>query len=83
MSAQPLVQAHITENIKARVIGQCEENPRMTGGFPSQRASDAENIAIYWRHDEVNRPEERVKSIMWYYEMNIAQFTIIYMKKQT
>ena len=28
----------------------CEGNPPVTGGFPSQRASNAENVSIWWRH---------------------------------
>ena len=28
----------------------CEGNPPMTGGFPSQRASKAEDVSIWWRH---------------------------------
>ena len=32
------------------VIGLCEGNPPVTGGFPSQRASNAENVSIWWRH---------------------------------
>ena len=28
----------------------CEKNPPVTGGFPSQRASNAENVSILWRH---------------------------------
>ena len=35
---------------KLRVTGLCEENPPVTGGFPSQRASKAENVSIWWRH---------------------------------
>ena len=35
---------------KLRVIGLCEGNPPVTGGFPSQRASDAESISIWWHH---------------------------------
>ena len=27
-----------------------EGNPPVTGGFPSQRASNTENISIWWRH---------------------------------
>ena len=27
--------------------------PPVTGGFPSQRASNAENVAIWWRHYEL------------------------------
>ena len=28
----------------------CVANPTVTGGFPTQRASDAENVSIWWRH---------------------------------
>ena len=35
---------------KLRVTGLCEGNPLVTGGFPSQRASNAENVSIWWRH---------------------------------
>ena len=35
---------------KLRVTGLCEGNPPVTGGFPSQRASNAENFSIWWRH---------------------------------
>ena len=45
---QPFVQVQIKENIKA---------PRhwpfwgeFTGDFPAQRASNAENVSIWWRH---------------------------------
>ena len=35
---------------KTRVTGLCEGNPPVTGGFPSQRVSHAENVSIWWRH---------------------------------
>ena len=35
--------------LKLRITGLCEGNPPATGGFPSQRASDAENVTICWR----------------------------------
>ena len=38
------------KTLKLRVTGLCEGNPPVTGGFPSQRASDAENVSIWWRH---------------------------------
>ena len=41
---------------KLRVTGLCEGNPPVTGGFLSQRASNAENVSIWWRH----RDEEAV-----------------------
>ena len=35
---------------KLRVTGICEGNSPVTGEFPAQRASDAENVSIWWRH---------------------------------
>ena len=35
---------------KLRVTGLCEGNSPVTGDFPTQRASDAENVSIWWRH---------------------------------
>ena len=37
---------------KHRVTGVCEGNPSVTGGFLSQRAGNAENVSIWWRHRE-------------------------------
>ena len=37
---------------KLRVTGLCEGNPPVTGGFPSQRVSNAEVVSIWWRHHE-------------------------------
>ena len=37
---------------KLRATGLCEDNPPVTGRFPSQRASNAENISICWHHHE-------------------------------
>ena len=33
-----------------RVTGLCEGNSPVTGEFFAQRASDAENVSIWWRH---------------------------------
>ena len=35
---------------KLHVTGLCEGNPPVTGAFASQRASNAENISIWWYH---------------------------------
>ena len=35
---------------KLRVTGNCEGNSPVTGEFPAQRASYAENVSIWWRH---------------------------------
>ena len=37
---------------KLRAPGLCEGNSPMTGEFPSQRASYAENVSIWWRHHD-------------------------------
>ena len=34
---------------KLRVTGLCEGNLSMTGEFPAQKASNAENVSIWWR----------------------------------
>ena len=33
-----------------RVTGLCEGNSPVTGEFPAQRAGNAENVSIWWRH---------------------------------
>ena len=35
---------------KLRVTGLCVGNSPVTGEFPAQRASHAENVSIWWRH---------------------------------
>ena len=35
---------------KLRVTGLCEGNLPVTGGFPSQMTSNAENVSIRWRY---------------------------------
>ena len=37
---------------KLRVTGLCVGKSPMTGEFPAQRASNAENVSIWWRHHE-------------------------------
>ena len=42
---------------KVRVTGLCEGNSPVTGEFPAQRASNTENVSIWWRHHDVTRPQ--------------------------
>ena len=37
---------------KLHVIGLCEGNSPVTSEFPTQRASNVENVSIRWRHHE-------------------------------
>ena len=39
---------------KLRVTGLCEGNSPVTNEFPAKRASNAENVSIWWRHHEDN-----------------------------
>ena len=44
---------HRSKNMsKLRATGLYEGNPPVAGGFPSDRASNAENVSIWWRHHE-------------------------------
>ena len=38
---------------KLRVTGLCAGNSPGTGEFPAQRASNAENVSIWWRHHDI------------------------------
>ena len=46
---QPFVQAQMKENIKAPRHWPLWGNSPVTGEFPVQRASDAENVSALWR----------------------------------
>ena len=37
---------------KLRITGLCEGNSPVNDDFPTQRASNAENLSIRWRHHE-------------------------------
>ena len=53
--AQPFVQVQIKENVKApRHWPLWRESTTVTGGFPSQRVNNAENVSIWWRHHDIS-----------------------------
>ena len=39
---------------KLRVTGLCAGNSPVTGEFPAQRASNGENVSIWWRHHAIS-----------------------------
>ena len=49
-SLNRLIRCRSKKTSKLRVTGLCEGNSLETGEFPAQRASNAENISIWWRH---------------------------------
>ena len=49
-NGKQLVQASNEENNKLSITDPCEGNPPVTGGFPSQRASNADNVSLSLGH---------------------------------
>ena len=47
-----LFRHRLKKTPKLRVTGLCEGNSPGTGEFPAQRASNAENASIWWRHHD-------------------------------
>ena len=69
--ATPLFVQHffmraLKKTSNLRVTWLCEGNPLVTGGFPSQRACNAENISISWRHQVANRVRYSQDALCWY-----------------
>ena len=54
---------------KLRVSGLCARNSLVTGEFPAQRASNAENVSIWWRHHE--------QLLKWHRNVYIKQYSIL------
>ena len=46
-----LFRCRSNKTSKFRVTGLCGGDSLVTGEFPSQRASNAENVFIWWRHE--------------------------------
>ena len=57
---------------KLRVTGLCEGNSLVTGGLPSQKASNAENVSIWWRHHESWTPLV-IRLIVLNFAVNMSQ----------
>ena len=53
------VYSGVDKTLKLRVTGLCEGNSPVTSEFPAQRASNAENVSIWWRHH-----------VLWYVSQN-------------
>ena len=51
------------ETAKSTLLALCEWNSPVTGEFPSQRASYAENNSIWWRHNENKKSFRSIKCI--------------------
>ena len=60
---------------KFRVTGLCAGNSPVTGEFPAQMASNAENVPIWWRHHERMKNGMRVNTLLasWGWFTNVSQ----------
>ena len=65
------------KTIKLCVTGLCEGNSPVTGEFPSQRASNVENVSIWWRHHEnyciTRQPHAYIHTCIYIYTYSIGQ----------
>ena len=48
-----LIRRESKKTSKLRITGLCEGNSPVTGEFPAQKASNAENVFIWWRHHDI------------------------------
>ena len=64
---------------KLRVTGLCEGNSPVTGEVPTQSASDAENVSIWWRHQVKTMGEQMtwIRKEMWRNQNNKVQIMCI------
>ena len=49
----PLFRRRSKKTSKLHITGLCAGNSPVTGEFPAQMASDAENVSIWWRHHDL------------------------------
>ena len=68
---------------KLRVTGLCEVNSLVTGEFPTQRASNTENVSIWWRHHEYRHRHCHIAVViaivmqlswLWYFHYFFCQY---------
>ena len=64
-----LLKAQIKWTPKLRVTGLCEGNSPVTGEFPSQRAGNAENVSIWWRHHAYINQHHFVVQVTKYFDI--------------
>ena len=50
---------------KLRITGLCEENSPVSSEFPAQRASDAENVSIWWHHHDQTGFVPKIGTLQW------------------
>ena len=65
---------------KLRVTGLCAGNSPGTGEFPAQRASNAENVSIWWRHYvswwRMKQWHRRIVILTWFTPTTLEDLTV-------
>ena len=46
--------SQLSKHQSSSLLAFCEGKPKVTGGFPSQMATDTESVSMSWRHHEKN-----------------------------
>ena len=64
---QLFIQAQSKNTSKLLVTGFCEGNSPVTGEFPPQRASNAENVSAWWRHHGCHIPQSGYPSFLGFH----------------
>ena len=62
------------KTLKLRVTGFYEGNSPETGEFPPQRARNAENVSIWWRHHDLG--DSKVISFNYGWLISLPQFWV-------
>ena len=59
---------------KLRVTGLCEGNSPVTGEFPAQRGSNAENVSIWWRHHALiwENCQSKQHGFLWQWQLSLG-----------
>ena len=52
---------------RSALLALCDWNPPVTGGFPSQRASNVESMSMLWHHHEKDSSGVHADCILWLY----------------
>ena len=62
---------------KLRVTGLCVGNSPVTGEFPAQKASNAENVSIWWRHHDISVKQFSPDWLLFLWNFIVIWFAIM------
>ena len=68
-----LFRCRSKETLKLRVTGLCAGNSPVTGEFPTQRGSNAENVSIWWRHHGFSIVTRHIGSVDFFIKQTAQQ----------